>query len=203
MFLSDKQKRFVDYVHKENKKPIDVKDANAMFKMIVLNLFELYITAENRRDKRNTAWLLYTLNDDYKKYIKLWHLIEDKEEYERLLNEKLYINTDSVISMQEARHGDRDDFSFTAEEWQQALSYFGGQCAYCGKSGKLTFDHFYPFSKGGDFMKGNIVPSCVSCNSSKNNKSFIDWYPVQRFYDGQREKRVLKYIEENKQLTLL
>jgi 5-methylcytosine-specific restriction enzyme A len=45
-----------------------------------------------------------------------------------------------------------------------------GFCHYCGKifsPTELTMDHIVPLSRGGSSTKGNIVPSCKSCNTIK------------------------------------
>ena len=201
--LSSKQKRFISFVRKENRKPIDVNDANEMFRMVALNLFEMYLTADDRSDKRDVAWMIHSLRSGLKEKIRLWHLIENKEEYIRLLKEKQYMKSNTVINQQESRHRGRNDFSFTHDEWMEVLRHFNNKCAYCGNDNNLTYDHFHPFSKGGDFMKGNIIPACHSCNSSKYNHSFDEWYPEQSFYDVNRERKIINYIESNRQLTLL
>jgi 5-methylcytosine-specific restriction endonuclease McrA len=58
---------------------------------------------------------------------------------------------------------------FTAMQWRQMQDIYGHRCVYCHKrrKGKLTQDHVVPLSKGGSHTWGNIVPSCASCNSSK------------------------------------
>lgn len=88
--------------------------------------------------------------------------------------------------------------NLTPEEWESAKSEFMNKCAYCGKSGKLTQDHFIAISNGGGFTKSNIVPACVHCNTSKNKNDFFNWYIAQPFYSEEREKHILNYIEKEK-----
>ena len=50
------------------------------------------------------------------------------------------------------------------------------RCIYCGVSSldedvTLHLDHVIPVTKGGTNTADNIVTSCKSCNSSKNNRS--------------------------------
>jgi 5-methylcytosine-specific restriction endonuclease McrA len=43
----------------------------------------------------------------------------------------------------------------------------GGICRHCGgrfPPSHLTMDHLVPIIRGGKSTKGNIVPSCKSCN---------------------------------------
>ena len=72
--------------------------------------------------------------------------------------------------------------TFTTQDWQHALEYFGGCCAYCGRPQGLWLtlaqDHFHPVSKGGAFVPTNIVPACHGeggCNNSKSNRDPYKW----------------------------
>lgn len=97
--------------------------------------------------------------------------------------------------------------SLTHNQWEKIISDFDNSCAYCGKKEKLTQEHFIPLSKGGEFTHNNIIPSCASCNSSKQAKDFFEWYPHYKYYDKRREKFVLEYLNYNKdkrqQLSIL
>ena len=65
---------------------------------------------------------------------------------------------------------------FTLKDWEKCLEYFGNKCAYCGTlTNELTIDHLIPVINFGETVKNNIVPSCRSCNSSKNKYNFEDW----------------------------
>ena len=81
--------------------------------------------------------------------------------------------------------------TLTTEEWLGVLSEFDHRCVYCGRSDvKLTMDHVIPISKGGPHSKGNVVPSCSSCNSKKGAKdpSFFN-FVIQRVQLNQNESR--------------
>ena len=41
------------------------------------------------------------------------------------------------------------------------------RCTYCHTARASTWDHVVPRSLGGPDTRGNLVPACVSCNSSK------------------------------------
>lgn len=52
-------------------------------------------------------------------------------------------------------------------------------CWYCGKEmepSKLTKDHVFPRSKGGNNDMDNIIMVCKLCNSSKGNLDLFEWY---------------------------
>lgn len=52
---------------------------------------------------------------------------------------------------------------------------FAGLCAYCGEGPATTWDHIVPVSQGGLTEPGNVVPACVSCNSSKRDRDVVEW----------------------------
>lgn len=64
-------------------------------------------------------------------------------------------------------------------EAQETLTeQFGGECAYCSNQA-TSFDHIEAVSRGGQTLPGFIVPSCVSCNSRKKNKTLDEF--IQRY----------------------
>jgi 5-methylcytosine-specific restriction endonuclease McrA len=64
----------------------------------------------------------------------------------------------------------------TTQEWLEVLECFDYCCAYCFQSGVgLTQDHVVPISKGGNHTKSNVVPACVTCNSSKHARDLNSW----------------------------
>lgn len=104
----------------------------------------------------------------------------------------------------------------TLEQWTSIKEDFNNQCAYCGMTEEehlkqfgeqLHQEHFIPLSEGGEYTHSNIIPACRSCNSSKNNSNFFDWYPEQEFYDEEREIEILKHLnyltEDIQQLSIL
>jgi hypothetical protein len=55
------------------------------------------------------------------------------------------------------------------------LEQFNGLCAYCQRKPADTWDHIQPVKIGGQTEPGNIVPACLSCNSSKKDRDVIEW----------------------------
>lgn len=48
-----------------------------------------------------------------------------------------------------------------------------GICHHCGAKfapGDLTMDHLVPIIRGGKSTKGNVVPSCKTCNSARQHR---------------------------------
>ena len=65
----------------------------------------------------------------------------------------------------ERRHGSGVCFL----HWIAALDAFGWGCAYCGRAGEITLDHFIPQAVGGVTCKTNVVPACERCNVTKGH----------------------------------
>lgn len=90
-----------------------------------------------------------------------------------------------------------EDVSYSHQEWKETVIFFGGECAYCGrtmrKGERLTRDHLEPVSKGGTTTQRNIVPACSSCNASKGAKEWRDWFMKQPFFSQERMNRIFKW----------
>lgn len=88
---------------------------------------------------------------------------------------------------------------YSKKEWIECKKYFNNKCAYCGEELPLAQDHFIALSKGGEYTRNNIVPSCRACNSSKHNKDYFSWYSARESYSRKREIKILKYLHYNNQ----
>jgi 5-methylcytosine-specific restriction endonuclease McrA len=56
---------------------------------------------------------------------------------------------------------------FTASEWMELVSQFGGVGGYCAGPGPLQADHRVPLCRGGTNFIENIIPACPRCNQRK------------------------------------
>lgn len=92
---------------------------------------------------------------------------------------------------------------FTNNDWHDCLNYFNNSCAYCGMSTEESFkvfnislhqEHVIPVSKGGDYTRLNIIPSCNSCNSVKNNRSFDKFFEIHVPFTQERYDNIKKYF---------
>lgn len=76
-----------------------------------------------------------------------------------------------------------DPGDLTTDEWEEVLQFYRVErgeglrarffCAYCQRQflrSDLSIDHVTPLSRGGRNTKSNVVPACISCNSSKCNR---------------------------------
>lgn len=97
-------------------------------------------------------------------------------------------------------------FKISKKEWIACKNYFDNSCAYCGiheddhyiiLSGKSTKSdlHKEHVIQGGRNDLKNCVPSCKSCNGSKNVFSFNNWYnPSNVNYTYERYLRIYNWI---------
>ena len=74
------------------------------------------------------------------------------------------------------------------------------ECAYCGATGQLHWEHIIPLSRGGPDNIDNIVLACPPCNLSKGAADVIDWcksrsIPMPRIVMGKYLKLLLKAHE--------
>lgn len=73
-----------------------------------------------------------------------------------------------------------ETFRVTPNDWRRLCLRYDNACCYCGSTKPLTQDHVIPLSRGGRHSIGNIVPACLSCNSSKNNRLIVEWRAGRR-----------------------
>lgn len=89
--------------------------------------------------------------------------------------------------------------SYSSHDLYVLCEKFDNKCAYCCKSlitadkYSKQIDHFLPISTGGRDVLGNLVPSCINCNSSKNNSDPITWFRSKGFPES-RLKKILKVL---------
>ena len=91
------------------------------------------------------------------------------------------------------------------EQWEFAKKYFSFKCAYCGEERPLAKEHFISLYENGEFSINNIVPACRSCNTSKGNRNFFEWYPNFHHYSAKRHQKIpefLNYKGDKQQLKL-
>jgi 5-methylcytosine-specific restriction endonuclease McrA len=146
--------------------------------------------------------------DKYNEYSKKWkNEHKDKAKFSCLKYRKAHM--EKVYNWNNARRSRKNclESSLTNEQWEEIKLHFDNKCAYCGKEESLTREHFIPLSKGGEYTINNIIPVCKSCNSSKLDKDFFEWYPKYRYYSKKRENKILRYLNyknnKTQQLTLI
>lgn len=93
--------------------------------------------------------------------------------------------------------------TLTSAQWENALSYWHGGCAYCGRPAGLfhviAMDHFIPLSSSD--CPGTVVHNCLpachyidGCNSSKGKKDPYAW--IYSKFGKPKAAKILKRIKE-------
>lgn len=75
-------------------------------------------------------------------------------------------------------HMKRAGTEFRTAIWEIVKMKYKNACIYCGSKNNITVEHRFPVSLGGDNSFHNLAPACLSCNSSKRNKTereFREW----------------------------
>ena len=149
---------------------------------------DYYYADDDRRERKK---------DGYRKHSK-----DNREVYSQRLSEWQKSNPEKVRENRLFREMHKTH-TITKREWYYCKLYFENSCAYCGIDIK---DHYITFRKKvqlGDFHKehvnhngendlSNCIPACKSCNCSKHNINFDDWYNVNN--DRYTEERYIKIL---------
>ena len=64
--LDNKQKAFLNWVKKENKKQLNIHNGYEVVESVLINLMEFFLTADKEKDKRESARMLAKLKPEYK-----------------------------------------------------------------------------------------------------------------------------------------
>lgn len=124
--------------------------------------------------------------DQVKERVKKWAR-ENPEKYKQMNNQKWHRYRSKIK---------KAEYNYSKQDWKYCKEYFNNTCCYCGDKTSLTKEHLIPVEDGGGFVKDNILPACMPCNSSKRNRTLDDWYPEQQFYMKERHMRIIAYVEE-------
>ena len=89
--------------------------------------------------------------------------------------------------------------TMSTANWKSILSHFEGACAYCGslqtqENRGIVADHVIPATSHGEFVLGNIIPACQTCNDSRGNKCWKEFIKSKSISD--LEARISK-IEQH------
>lgn len=84
--------------------------------------------------------------------------------------------------------------TLTTKQWLSCVKYFDNKCAYCEEEKPLAQEHFVAVDNGGEYTAGNIVTSCLQCNSSKGVNEPMAWFRKQPTYTLAKENKILTYL---------
>ena len=160
-----KSNRYCGYCRRKNKIEFSEprRRANEKYRKSHMDIIRKQDTKRKRKNRRIKAWELKTSER--------W---ENKEAYDVEVKRKKKRNI-HIRNYKLLKRTNGTGVSVT--RWEEILSKYNHRCAYCGitaegtKQKYLTQEHIIPISKKGEHSPYNVVPACVSCNSSKWNKN--------------------------------
>ena len=77
--LTDKQTKFLRFAEKDNKKPLDVNDATAMVRMVLINVMCCYLKSEYANEKRQAARMILRYKKRFKDEIFRANVFSEEE----------------------------------------------------------------------------------------------------------------------------
>ncbi|MDY0409963.1 HNH endonuclease signature motif containing protein [Virgibacillus soli] len=94
---------------------------------------------------------------------------------------------------------DGQPLKVTLRQLRGIFAAFDGKCIYCGKSEDEAgrshhVDHVIATSAGGSHHISNLVLACASCNLSKSDKPFFEFYLRKRAEIGDENFAMLTYF---------
>jgi 5-methylcytosine-specific restriction enzyme A len=76
------------------------------------------------------------------------------------------------VSDEQVRRERQKARELRASQWWKRKKA-AGVCHHCGDKflpGELTMDHLVPIIRGGKSTRGNLVPSCKTCNAARKHR---------------------------------
>lgn len=81
----------------------------------------------------------------------------------------------------------------TSEMLSERELRVGSACAYCARGdGPFEWDHILALSRGGTNAILNLTISCRTCNRSKDNRPWFEWFREQPFYRRHRAVKIIR-----------
>lgn len=77
--LTDKQSKFLRFVEKDNENPLDVNDAAAMVRMVLINVMYCYLKSEYASEKRQAARMILRYKKRFKDEIFRANVFSEEE----------------------------------------------------------------------------------------------------------------------------
>jgi len=141
------------------------------------------------------------------KEFRQWNI--DNKERRRIFNSEFQKNNPDKVKEYNAYRQMHKEHIINKQEWQSCKDYFNNECAYCGllaenhtrtyKGELQVIDlHKEHVDHDGANDLSNCIPSCQSCNSTKNKKLLDEFYTEDnQNYTKERYDKIIKWIEED------
>lgn len=99
----------------------------------------------------------------------------NKEQKRLQAKKHLRLNYEAALERshkRRARLRNAKTFKISKKETKQL---YKSACSFCGSKQSINLDHIIPISRGGSHGIGNLQPLCDNCNSTKYNKTIMEW----------------------------
>jgi 5-methylcytosine-specific restriction endonuclease McrA len=108
----------------------------------------------------------------------------------------LYADSYRIARHKEASYRQNRPCNLLLSEWAETLRHYNWRCAFC-KGPFESLDHFIPVSRGGASWVGNVVPSCLRCQTAKGNllREEVDFIPRNRM------DMIARYLERQAKMA--
>lgn len=137
-------------------------------------------TANNIEKKRQTALNWYRRNQKENNRKSRERAQANKELYAQRKKAWQKANPEKVRAQTERRRIRKlENLEYFISD-KELIKLYRSPCIYCGSTKRITLDHIIPISRGGTHGIGNIAAACISCNSSKRDKTITEWRKLKR-----------------------
>lgn len=179
--------------HKEKKKQYAEENKEH------INAYQVVYREKNKERIRKQRKEYREENKEKIKVAKKKHYEENKEtilakrRQHRLENPHLEVN-------KRARRLSKieDALEITKKDWLNIMKSANWRCFYCDvelTKENRSVDHVVPLALSGVHEPFNLVPSCISCNSSKGDKKLKDWGAFYKLVESKQKHLI--YIESS------
>jgi hypothetical protein len=89
------------------------------------------------------------------------------------------------------------------KEWEEIKFSFDNKCSYCGEGPTIenrgiVADHVVPATHFGEFVKGNVIPACQTCNDSRGNKCWKEYINTKQLHGFQARIGIIEqHLKDN------
>lgn len=174
---------------------------------------------EKARERSLKRYLTVKEDDDLRRKEFYWanreHYQERQKEYDnkRKNEKKEYlkdwqkVNREKLYEYTKNRN-EHKKHEISDQEWEFCKHYFDNSCSYCGLHVDIHLDlHYQDLHREHAIDTGandisNCIPACKSCNASKRNKDYDEWYTENNEkFNIERLNKIIKWLEGDYELA--
>ena len=145
------------------------------------SLYHKEYYAKTREHKLEKTHINYEKNKDLRKQqASLWNK-KNKDRVNYLQRERYRLRPETKSEHKHRRRARLNNNGVYHVSTKFLNKLRSSSCAVCKSTNSVSIDHIVPISRGGAHSEGNLQPLCFSCNSSKGNKTMMEWKLFMKF----------------------